>query len=108
METKVNRIEEFRNHIIDASGYVRRRLMDEHGNLHYGFGSKFYNRPSDYVLGWFRHPDPDKKVYEVTYDPSWGVKCKDLTRGGNGAAHDVAMMVPEGYEWEPNPTPFSK
>jgi hypothetical protein len=103
----MNRVEKFRNCIMDASGRVRRVLIAEHGNLHFGFGEKFYSRPHDYVLGWFRHPNSDKKVYEVTYQPNWGVKCSDLVRGSNGAAHDIATMVPEGYEWEENSSPFN-
>ena len=101
----MNRVERFRNCIMDASGRIRRVLMSEHGNLYYGFGEKYYNGPEEYTLGWFRHPDPDMKVYEVKYRPSWGIVCKGLDKGSNGAAHDIAMVVPEGYEWEENPTP---
>ena len=98
--------EEFRKLISEAAGFIRRAVIAEHGNVYFGFGNKFYERPQ-YILGWLRHPDPDKRVYEVKYVPSWGVTC-DLCRGSNGAADDVAMLVPEGYVWEENPNLFEE
>lgn len=104
----MTRVERFRNSIMEASGRIRKILMIEYGNTYYGFGPRYYSRPHEYVLGWFRHPDPEKKSHEVTYQPNWGVKCVSLIKGSNGAAHDVAVMVPEGYEWEENQCPMDE
>lgn len=94
----MNKTEEFRNSIMDASGRVRRAIISGQERLKNAARFKF-----DYVLGWFYHPDTTKQRYEVKYNPSIGVTCNAFDRGSNGTAHDIAKRIPEDYEWQENP-----